>query len=510
MKKDLLIKSTLSVAAFSLVIGAGCATISVKGSDSTSLNSEKAIAGLDLSLDNLMTVGGSELYATEIESIIESATQAPSKEVETDKSASDTDDANTTTEQKADNNTAGKDDTANSQDSKDSDDSTSEDKAAAKETAEKKVSEYDNLAISIANDYVNVRKKNSTESEIVGKLYKGCAATILKKGKQWVKIQSGDVKGYINKDYLAIGFDAEELVDTYGTKYATVNTMTLNVREKKSTECKILTQIPVGETYEVIKEYKEWVKISIDDGDIKGYVAKEYVDLSVEFKEAVSIEQERLEAEREAAAREAELELQRKQAEAAAAKAEAEAQAAREEAQRRAADAAAKKKAEEAAKKAEEAKKKAEEAKKKEQNSQKKSDDKKESEDTKTQSTTSGTTGEQIAAYAQKFVGNRYVWGGSSLTNGTDCSGFTMSLYKAFGYSLPHHSGSQARCGTSVSMSNLKAGDLIFYTNRSGTINHVAMYIGGGKVCHASNARDGIKISVYNYRTPYCARRIIN
>ena len=114
----------------------------------------------------------------------------------------------------------------------------------------------------------------------------------------------------------------------------------------------------------------------------------------------------------------------------------------------------------------------------------------------------------RIVNYAMKFLGNPYVWGGTSLTRGADCSGFTMAVYAQFGYSLPHSSGAQAGCGRSVSFSNLQPGDLIFYRN-GGSIGHVAMYIGGGRVVHASNKKDGIKISNYRYRTPACARRII-
>lgn len=94
------------------------------------------------------------------------------------------------------------------------------------------------------------------------------------------------------------------------------------------------------------------------------------------------------------------------------------------------------------------------------------------------------------------------------MTNGADCSGFTMSVYAQFGYSLPHSSAAQAGCGRSVSLSSLQPGDLIFYRNGS-RIGHVAMYIGGGRVVHASNKTDGIKISSYNYRQPACARRIV-
>ncbi|HBI59984.1 MAG TPA: peptidoglycan endopeptidase, partial [Lachnospiraceae bacterium] len=120
----------------------------------------------------------------------------------------------------------------------------------------------------------------------------------------------------------------------------------------------------------------------------------------------------------------------------------------------------------------------------------------------------SGTSGSAIANYACKFVGRPYVWGGTSLTNGADCSGFTMSVYAQFGYSLPHSSAAQSGYGRSVSMSNLQPGDLLFYKN-GGRIGHVAIYIGGGRIVHASNERDGIKISSYNYRQPACARRIV-
>lgn len=108
----------------------------------------------------------------------------------------------------------------------------------------------------------------------------------------------------------------------------------------------------------------------------------------------------------------------------------------------------------------------------------------------------------ELVEYAKQFVGNPYVWGGTSLTKGADCSGFVLSVFKKFGVSLPHHSGSQAKQGTKISASELQPGDLVFYGNGSGTINHVAIYIGGGQVIHASSPKTGIKISKYNYRTP--------
>lgn len=115
----------------------------------------------------------------------------------------------------------------------------------------------------------------------------------------------------------------------------------------------------------------------------------------------------------------------------------------------------------------------------------------------------------QIVNYALQFVGNPYVWGGTSLTNGVDCSGFTMQVYKHFGISLPHYSGSQAQMGKAVSSSEMRPGDLIFYANSQGTVNHVAMYIGNGQIVHAASARSGIKISTWNYRKVKTIRNIL-
>lgn len=116
----------------------------------------------------------------------------------------------------------------------------------------------------------------------------------------------------------------------------------------------------------------------------------------------------------------------------------------------------------------------------------------------------------KIVNYALQFVGNRYVWGGTSLTNGADCSGFTQSVLKHFGISIPRVSRDQARTGKSINSSQMRPGDLIFYTNSSGTVNHVAMYIGNGQVVHAASRKSGIKISSWNYRTPAKIRNVID
>lgn len=113
-----------------------------------------------------------------------------------------------------------------------------------------------------------------------------------------------------------------------------------------------------------------------------------------------------------------------------------------------------------------------------------------------------------LVQYAKQYIGNPYVWGGTSLTKGADCSGFTMSIYKKYGVSLPHHAASQAKLGKKVSLSEAQPGDLVFYS-KNGSINHVAIYIGNGQVIHASSPKTGIKISTVNYRTVACVRRYL-
>lgn len=114
-----------------------------------------------------------------------------------------------------------------------------------------------------------------------------------------------------------------------------------------------------------------------------------------------------------------------------------------------------------------------------------------------------------MVQYACQFIGNRYVWGGESLTNGVDCSGFTMRIYEKYGIYLPHSASAQSGCGTKINASDARPGDLFFYGNGSG-INHVAMYIGDGQVVHASSERTGIKISNAYYRTPVCVVRYLS
>lgn len=366
--------------------------------------------------------------------------------------------------------------------------------AAEPSATPKPKSEYENVGISVAADYVNVRKKPNTDSKVVGKLYRGSAAKIVKKVGDWVKIKSGQVEGYIMSDYLAIGYSAEKMVDKFGTKIATINTETLKVREAKNTDCAVLTLVSGEESFEVIREDKDWVKIMVD-GDTKGFVSKEYVDITVKFKKAVSIEEEREAARKKAAA------------EAAAARAEQEAQ------QRQQQQASSNSSSSGSSSSSSNSGSSSHKSSSGSSNKSSSSSSSHKSSGGGNSSNGSGDVigsgdGSAIASYALQFVGNPYVYGGTSLTNGTDCSGFTMSIFRKFGISLPRTSGSQSGVGRKISVSEARAGDLIFYA-RNGHVNHVALCIGGGRVVHASNPSVGITTSNIGYRTPYCARRVI-
>lgn len=413
--------------------------------------------------------------------------------------------------------------------------------AATATATPKPESEYANVGISIAADYVNIRKKPDTDAEIVGKLYRGSAATIMETEGDWVYIKSGSVSGYIMKDYLAIGYSAEKLIDQFGTKYVTVTTDTLKVREKMNTDCTVLTLLAQDETYEVEKVEDQWVKITVDD-DTSGYVSKDYVKVSVKFKKAVSIEEEREEQRRKEAAEAAERQQQRQVK--AAANDDNDSSSSKSSSSGKSSSSSSSSKSSNSSSSSGKSSSSKSSSSHKSSSSggggnAGKSSGKSNSSGGggRTGSSSSGASsdggggsagssggsssgsgggsalgsgdGSVIAAYGLKFVGNPYRYGGTSLTNGTDCSGFTMSIFKKFGISLPRTSSEQSRTGKKISVSDARAGDLIFYGS-GGHVSHVALCIGGGRVVHASNRKDGIKTSNIYYRTPICARRVID
>ena len=296
-------------------------------------------------------------------------------------------------------------------------------------------------------NYVNVRKNNSTASDVVGKLYAGCVATVIEENGNWVYVTSGNVTGYVVKEYLLLGDDAEAAIAKKYAPKIQVTVNALNVRSGAGTGYGVLKTFGKGDTAELLEQGKEWMKIRFSEGGKKktGYVYADYVKVTgnVRYGETLAEEKTRIAAEKKAA--------------------------------------------EEAARKAE--------AEKKAAAAQSKKDKAK-----------------QVANYAKTAVGTAYVWGGTNLSTGVDCSGLCYAAYKKYGYTLPRVSRDMAASKSLLSVtpntSNLQPGDLVFYAS-GGRVYHVAMYIGDGKVVHASDYNTGVIISRYNYRTPHSAKRVI-
>lgn len=384
--------------------------------------------------------------------------------------------------------------------------------SAAAAPAKPKSSPYDNVAVSKVNGYVNIRTAASTGGDVAGKIYNDSAATILDtvdgEGGKWYKIQSGSVTGYIKAEYFVTGAEAENRAKQVGTQYGTVSgTPTLRLRENPDLTSKTLTLLSEGAHYVITGEQGDFLKVAVDS-DLEGYVFRDYMKTNVEFQKAVSAEEEK--------AKEAEEAKRKKEAEDAIKKLE-EAKAA--EKKTTAAETTKKQTEAETTKAKETTAASGTIAANPDSGSETTvaaPTTAKETTKAKPKETTispgpgsgGGNSGEvnsatrnAIVAYARQFVGNAYVYGGTSLTNGADCSGFTMSVFSHFGISTGRSSRDQAAKGRTISTSDVKPGDLLFYASGD-YINHVAIYIGGGQVVHASNETTGICISPANYRTP--------
>lgn len=354
------------------------------------------------------------------------------------------------------------------------DETTTTDTDVASNEAETVKSAYADVAIAKVQDYVNVRAENNEDSEVLGKLYNNSAATVLETTDDgWYKISSGSVTGYVKSEYVVVGDDAT--VKSAGRRVATVNTETLKVRTAADENSEVLGLVAGEDDLTVIDESADgWVGVSTEDGT--GYVSSDYVSLDTEFTYAESKEEE--------AARLAKEEADRKAAAEAAAKEEAKKNAALESNKSS--------KASNESKKSEAVEETADEESSSSDSSSEES-----------YSAPSGSNGQAVVDYACQFVGNPYVYGGSSLTNGTDCSGFVMSVYAQFGISLPHSSSALRSVGYGVSVDDMQPGDIICYSG------HVAIYCGGNTIVHASNPSTGIKYtSPANYKTILAVRRI--
>ncbi|MBR1599657.1 MAG: C40 family peptidase [Lachnospiraceae bacterium] len=353
------------------------------------------------------------------------------------------------------------------------------------ETKEVKVES--NQVVANIDSYLNIREEASEDGEVVGKFYNGNVGDVVEKGDEWSLVSSGNAYGYVNNDYLLFGSDAEDYIKNNCDQVARVAADTINVRAEESTDSEVLDLKDQGDALTVLGQENGWYKVAVND-ETTGYVSGDYVYIDYIYETAVTIEEEQA-AE---AARQAELEQQ-------AAEAQAAEQAVTETQTQTAVQQTTEAPATEAAT----------EAPKKEKKETVESTDvvvKEEKTATETvKQESASASGQAVADYAVQFVGNPYVYGGTSLTNGADCSGFVQSVYAHFGYSLSRTAASQAGDGTAVSLDSLQPGDLIFYHG----YGHVAIYIGGGQVVHASNPESGIKISAYNYASIDSACRII-
>lgn len=336
-------------------------------------------------------------------------------------------------------------------------------------------------------DYVNVRKKPNAKSKRVGKIYNNCGARIVETTKSgWYKIVSGNCRGYIKAEYFVTGKKAQSNALDNGYVFANVKDSGVHVRKSANTKGSIVTNVYHNENY-VIKKFSDdgkWVKVKIGDG-VSGWVSSDYVKVSVDMETAITNAEEK-----------AKIKAQKEQEE-------------RERQAQLAAEAEQNKQSDNNDEPAQNSNINA-------NNNSNNSNNTYTPPKTNTPKPTSkpsygnasGSGASAVVAYAKQFLGNPYVYGGSSLTNGTDCSGFTMSVYAHFGYSLNRSSYTQVYNGRAVSMSALLPGDLLFYKYNSSTISHVAMYIGGGQIIHASTPSTGIIIS--GMGSPCAARRIIN
>ena len=324
-------------------------------------------------------------------------------------------------------------------------------KAAANTGLSEEEESFKNLVIAKVNNYVNVRDLPSEEGNIVGKLYDKSVGNFIEEVDGWYKISSGSVEGYVKGEFCVTGDDAVEYAKEVGTRIATVTTTTLKVREQPGLDEIVLGLVPLDDELIVTEELDGWVKVNIEEGD--GYVSTDYVTLSTEFVKAESIEEEK-------------------------------ARLAKEEAARKAAQEAASKKASE-------------------NSSSGSSSSGSSSSGGKTYAPASGSTGNDVVQFALQFVGNPYVYGGTSLTNGADCSGFVMSVYANFGVSLPHSSAADRNVGATVNgIENAQPGDIICYSG------HVGIYAGNGQIVHASTSKTGIIVSSATYRSILSIRRI--
>lgn len=383
------------------------------------------------------------------------------------------------------------------------------------------------LAFAQCEEYINIRESASTDSAVTAKIYNNGSATIEEQDGDWYKIRSGNAEGYVMAEYFVTGEAADAVAQKAAYNVAMVHPTDLNIRSDANEDSEVLATAHEKDELEVVAWDGDWMKVALG-GDVYGYVNAYYVDYKTYYPTAETIEEEqaRLSAEQEAAEA-ADYEVSDDTAETLPeetyeeptvddssdteeasypddsdettwteapatdetvwTEAPAETEAPYTEAPETEAPYTEAPETEAPYTEAPETEAPYTEA-------------------PETEAPSTSGVGQQIADFAVQYVGNPYVWGGTSLTEGADCSGFVQTVFANFGLYLSRTAESQSYGGTSISLDNLQPGDLLFY-NSTGSIDHVAIYIGGGQIVHAANSRSGIIISNAYYQTPVCARR---
>ena len=386
------------------------------------------------------------------------------------------------------------------------------------------------LAFAQCDEYINVRSSAGTDGEVSGKVYNENAVTIVGQEDDWYEITSGNVTGYAKADYFATGEEAQEIAERVAYNVAKVHPEVLNVRSTPDETSTVVDVAEHAEELEVVDWDGNWMKVALGE-DTYGYVSAEYVDYKTYYAVGETLEEEQSRLALEAAEAEAAAQT--------AVQAQTEAQAQSTEAQTEWTEPETQPTEAQTEWTEPETQWTEPETEWTEPETQW-TEPETEWTEPETQPTEAQTEwtepetqwtepetewtepetdyteeteavgnsdlGQQIADYAVQFVGNPYVYGGTSLTDGADCSGFTQSVFANFGIGLSRTADAQSYGGTPVDMGSLLPGDLLFYSD-GGYIGHVALYIGGGQIVHASTPETGIIISNYDYDTPVSASR---
>ena len=347
-----------------------------------------------------------------------------------------------------------------------------------------KTSVFEGKALVKANDYVNIREGAGVEYDRIGKIGFGGELNVIEKGAEWSIVSSGNCYGYIKNEFLVFGEEADSFAEANLSKMAVVNATSLNVRAEGNENGECITMIPNGGRYKILGQGDDWTCIQVDD-TTSGYVKNDYISIGYNTVSAVTVAEE--EAQNgETALEDNSEETIEEQSETQTVADETTDQSTMDETENQ----------------------QASETVEEETTEQPETVAEETTEQPAEEAPAVNPNANSVVEYALQFVGNPYVYGGTSLTNGTDCSGFTMSVYANFGVALNRSAADQSRNGTEVSLSELQPGDLVFYDHGTGYIGHVALYIGNGQIVHASTSRTGIIVADVNYSTPCMATRV--